>query len=198
MDLLRASGASGSLVDYGAGKGDLLKTLQQARSFQELAGIDLFDRPSDLPGTVQWYRQDLNESLSVNRQFDVAVCSETIEHLENPRHAFRNLHSLLRPGGILILTMPNQESIRSICGLLLGDHFTLFLGACYPAHITALLRLDLMRICSETGFSLPKFFYTNHGGIPKYPSMTWQVVSGGLLRGRLFSDNLGMVAQKLA
>ena len=38
--------------------------------------------------------------------------------------------------------MPNQESIRSYAGLIFAGHFTHFLGACYPAHITALLRMD--------------------------------------------------------
>jgi 2-polyprenyl-3-methyl-5-hydroxy-6-metoxy-1,4-benzoquinol methylase len=198
IQMLRASGADGCLIDFGAGKGELLQALHHSEGFQELAGIDLFERAPDLPEAIAWYRQDLNEAVVIGRQFDVAVCSETIEHLENPRQAFRNLHALLRPGGTLILSMPNQESIRSLCGLLFRGHYTLFLDACYPAHITALLRLDLVRICLETGFSAPKFFYTNDGGIPKLPFVSWQAVSGGLFRGRLFSDNLGMVAQKLA
>ena len=49
--------------------------------------------------------------------------------------------------------MPNQESIRSYAGLIFAGHFTHFLGACYPAHITALLRLDLARLCAESGFT---------------------------------------------
>src|SRR5262249_1188938 len=149
-------GASGSLIDFGAGKGELLRSLAETGSFQTLAGIDLFERPPDLPATISWHRQDLNEAVTVGSRFDVAVCSETIEHLENPRQSFRSLYGLLRPGGTLVLTMPNQESIRSLCGLLFGGHFTLFLGACYPAHITALLRMDLVRMCSETGLSAPK------------------------------------------
>jgi 2-polyprenyl-3-methyl-5-hydroxy-6-metoxy-1,4-benzoquinol methylase len=196
--MLRASGARGSLVDFGAGRGELLQTLYQQEGFKDLTGIDLFERAPDLPNAIAWYRQDLNETVTIMREFDVAVCSETIEHLENPRHVLRSLHILLRPGGMLILTMPNQESIRSLCGLLFRGHFTLFLGSCYPAHITALVRLDLVRICSETGFSIPKFFYTNDGGIPKLPSLRWQTASAGILRGRLFSDNLGMLAQRIA
>jgi len=193
--MLRASGARGSLVDFGAGQGELLRTLHDTEGFQDLAGIDLFERSPDLPRSIAWYTRDLNEPVTVGREFDIAVCSETIEHLENPRHVLRNLRRLLRPGGTLVLTMPNQESIRSLCGLLFGGHFTLFLGNCYPAHITALVRLDLVRICAETGFSTPKFFYTNSGSIPKLPSLSWQAVSAGCLRGRLFSDNLGMLTR---
>ena len=197
LERLAAEGARGSLLDFGAGRGELLARLHAARRFDHLAGVDLFERPADLPAAVDWHRQDLNDAVVVGRDFDVVVCSETIEHLENPRHVFRCLRTLLRPNGLLVLTMPNQESIRSYAGLLFAGHFTQFLGACYPAHITALLRLDLARLCAETGFSAPRFHYTGAGGIPKLPTVQWQTVSFGLLRGRLFSDNLAMVARRM-
>jgi 2-polyprenyl-3-methyl-5-hydroxy-6-metoxy-1,4-benzoquinol methylase len=189
--------AEGSLLDFGAGRGELLMELHRAGRFQHLAGADLFARPDALPATIDWHRQDLNEPPAIARRFDAVVCSETIEHLENPRHVFRALARLVRPGGIVVLTMPNQESIRSYAGLLFAGHFTHFLGACYPAHITALLRLDLTRLCREVGLSAPRFAYTDEGGIPKLPSVRWQSVSFGLLRGRLFSDTIGMVARRV-
>lgn len=196
IDCLGKEDAKGSLIDFGAGRGELLVRLTQSRKFEILAGADLFPRPAELDAQLEWHQQDLNEPLKLDRQFDCVVCSETIEHLENPRQTFRNLHQLTKPGGLLVLTMPNQESIRSYAGLLLGGHFTYFLGACYPSHITALLRLDLTRICREVGFQPPKFRYTNSGGIPKLPLVSWQRVSFGLLRGRLFSDNIAMVTRK--
>lgn len=195
--MLRAEGASGSLLDFGAGRGELLARLHAAGEFAELAGADLFERPAGLPEAIAWHRGDLNEPFDAGRVFDVVVCSETIEHLENPRHVFRTLRSLLRPGGLLVLTMPNQESIRSYVGLILAGHFTLFLGNCYPAHITALLRMDLERLCNEAGFEKPRFRYTGEGCIPKATWTTWRRASFGLLKGRLFSDNVGMAARRL-
>lgn len=195
---LHTERAVGSLIDFGAGKGELLVRLHELGTFENLAGVDLFPRPGNLDAEITWYQQDLNESLQINQQFDCVICSETIEHLENPRHTFRCLKNLLKPNGILILTMPNQESIRSYAGLLLGGHFTHFLGECYPAHITALVRMDLYRLCQEVGFRPPMFHYTHSGGIPKCPYISWQHVSLGLLRGRLFSDNIAMVTRSSA
>ena len=189
--------AQGSLLDFGAGRGELLMRLHQTGRFERLAGVDLFARPSDLPAAIGWHQQDLNDPAAIADRFDVVVCSETIEHLENPRHAFRTLYRLTRPGGMLVLTMPNQECIRSFAGLLFAGHFTQFLGACYPAHITALLRMDLQRLCAEVGFDPPAFSFTDVGSIPKFPSVTWQTISFDLFRGRLFSDNLGMVTRRV-
>jgi 2-polyprenyl-3-methyl-5-hydroxy-6-metoxy-1,4-benzoquinol methylase len=196
IDRLVQEGAGGDLLDFGAGRGELLTRLDALGRFERLAGIDLFERPPGLPDAVDWHCQDLNDPVDLRRQFSTVVCSETIEHLENPRHVFRTLRALVRPGGLLVLTMPNQESIRSYAGLLLAGHFTHFLGACYPAHITALLRMDLERLCAEAGFQPPSFHYSNAGGIPKRPTTSWQSVSFGLLRGRLFSDTVCMVARR--
>jgi len=197
LKMIHEYNLNGSVLDYGAGKGELLQKFHQEGRFTKLSGTDLFERPTELPKPIDWYSQDLNEEINLkNEQYDVVVCTEVIEHLENPRLVFRNIHRLLRNQGTLILTMPNQESIRSFAGLLLGGHFASFLEFHYPAHITALLRLDLSRICSETGFEKPTFYYTNDGGLPKMTSVKWQTISFGLLRGRLFSDYLGMFTRK--
>ena len=59
-----------------------------------------------------------------------------------------------------------------------------FLEGSYPAHITALVRKDFERLATEAGFARPTFLYTNDGGVPRFPTMKWQKVSFGLLRGR--------------
>jgi 2-polyprenyl-3-methyl-5-hydroxy-6-metoxy-1,4-benzoquinol methylase len=195
LRLLDRERAAGSLLDFGAGTGELLARLHGLSRFDRLAGVDLFARPASLPASIAWYQQDLNDAVSLDERFDTVICSETIEHLENPRHVFRSLRRLVRPGGLLVLTMPNQESIRSYAGLIFAGHFTHFLGACYPAHITALLRMDLTRLCAENGFAPPAFAFTDDGAVPKIATVHWQQVSFGLLRGRLFSDNLALTTR---
>jgi 2-polyprenyl-3-methyl-5-hydroxy-6-metoxy-1,4-benzoquinol methylase len=188
---------SGTLLDFGAGRGELLSILQAQRRFTTLSGTDVLHRPAGLSASIDWIEQDLNTPIAAKPQFDVVICSEVIEHLENPRHTFRSIHGALKPGGTLLLTTPNQESLRSYVALLFRGHFIGFVDSCYPAHITALLRTDLKRICSECGFEQPRFAYSNHGLLPKLTSTTWQRVSLGLLAGRWFSDNLALVAKKL-
>ena len=56
--------------------------------------------------------------------------------------------------------------------------------------------LDLSRVLAEAGFEEIKAKYTNHGGLPKFTRWTWQSISGGLLGGRRFSDNVIAVGRK--
>ncbi len=197
LSLLQSQKLKGNLLEFGAGIGNLLKQLAASNLYTKITGADILPRPDDVPPEITWIQADLNEPVPVpDKAFDTIVSTEVIEHLENPRATFREFHRLLRPGGALLLTTPNQESIRSLVSLIFGRHFAAFQDASYPAHITALIRKDFERICAESGFIPPRFFYTNAGGIPKLPHIRWQQVSFGLLRGRLFSDNIAVVTTK--
>ncbi|MEK6542506.1 MAG: methyltransferase domain-containing protein [Pseudomonadota bacterium] len=196
LDVLGTIGTCSTLLDFGAGKGDFLALLRERYPDVALTGADYLPRPANISQHDGWIQTDLNEEFVGGQLFDFITCIEVIEHLENPRLTMRRIVAALKPGGTLILTTPNQESIRSYAALVAGGHFAAFLGTSYPAHITALLRLDLVRICYECGLAPPIFSYTNVGGIPKMPRHSGQSFSFGLLKGRLFSDNLLMVTTK--
>jgi 2-polyprenyl-3-methyl-5-hydroxy-6-metoxy-1,4-benzoquinol methylase len=184
------------VLDCGAGKGQFIGELLAQGYRGTVTGADLLPRPVSLPETVRWIETDLNDPLPLpDQSFDVIICLEVIAHLENPRALFREFHRLLRPNGALVLTTPNQQSIRALLGLFFGGHFAAFRGIAYPALITALLRKDLERICDETGFHPPRFYYTDSGLVPKL-HVSWQRLTLGLLKGRAFSDNLALVTGK--
>ena len=187
----------GNILDFGAGTGNLTKRLQALNRFSSITGIDIMQHPVDLDNSIKWISWDLNDKTNIPEQsFDAIVSAEVIEHLENPRAVAREWFRLLRPGGTLIFSTPNSESWRSLIALLWQGHFVAFSDTCYPAHITALLRKDIQRILREANFSPPKFVFTNVGGIPKFPKLRWQTVSGGLLKGIRYSDNLLAIAHK--
>jgi 2-polyprenyl-3-methyl-5-hydroxy-6-metoxy-1,4-benzoquinol methylase len=184
-------------LDFGAGIGNFTQQLQALNRFSSLTAIDIMQPPVGLNNSIKWISWDLNYSTDIPpKSFDVIVSAEVIEHLENPRAVAREWFRLLRPGGTLIFSTPNNESWRALIALLLQGHFVLFGDTCYPAHITALLRKDIQRILSAAGFSTAKFVFTDIGSIPKLPQLHWQKISGGLLRGLRYSDNLLALAQK--
>jgi len=120
--------------------------------------------------------------------FDVAVALEVIEHLENPRHFFREIIRITKCGGLVIVSTPNQLSIFSkLCFLIRSQHQQ-FQDACYPAHITAVLPKDFERISFELG--QPDFFfsYTSLTRIPGTKMNFQEIVPWA--KGRPFSDNI--------
>ena len=195
----REIGLSGEVLDFGAGTGDLTARLTASGLMLRLTAIDLLPPPSVKGQGVTWLEADLNGPVPLPAEsFDAIVSAEVIEHLENPRAVFREFNRLLRPRGHLLLTTPNQENLRSLASLALRGHFVDFLDSSYPAHITALVRRDFVRIAAETGFEAPTFSYTATGAVPGLPRFSWQGLSFGRLRGRRFSDNLVVATRKTA
>lgn len=198
LDLCQRLDLGSDLMEFGAGTGDFACELLNRGYAGTITCADIMTRPASLPANIHWVQADLNHPLSLpDASFNTIISTEVIEHLENPRFVFREFHRLLRPGGSLIVSTPNQDSIRATVCLVFGGHFAAFLGQSYPAHITALLHMDFERICAECGFAPPQFYYTDHGSIPKLPTLHWQDISFGLLRGKPFSDNVVVVTRKI-
>lgn len=185
--------SEGELLDFGAGRGDLLKKFVQKVQL-ELHGVDLMK--TEVAG-VTWHEQDLNEPVSASLgAYNVVTAVEVIEHLENPRQTVRDIYGLLKPGGRVVLTTPNNESWRSILSYVMRGHFVAFTDSSYPAHITALNLTDLLRVFKEAGFINIKAHYTDSGQVPKMAGMTWQTLSFGWLKHKRFSDNVIITAEK--
>ncbi len=98
-----------TILDVGCGPGELVYFFRQTRGDCELTGCDLS------PEVVAANRQRIPEanfhvldvsSNTLDEQFDLVVCSEVIEHIEDQAEAFRNLAKMVAPGGNLLVTCP--------------------------------------------------------------------------------------------
>jgi 2-polyprenyl-3-methyl-5-hydroxy-6-metoxy-1,4-benzoquinol methylase len=197
LQIVNEFNLKGDLLHFGAGAGKLTQLIHELGRFGSITSADIMQQPVSLDKSVRWISEDLNNPLNIaDETFDVIVSPEVIEHLENPRAVVREWLRLLRPGGTLIFSTPNNESWRSLFSLIVQGHFVAFVDTCYPAHITPMVRKDIERILNESGFSKPKFVFTDVGGIPKFPTYKWQSISWGLLKGLRFSDNLIVVCHK--
>ncbi len=100
-----------------AGKTDRHEiTSRDGRSF--ICEVDLFDAEKD-PFPYP------------DHSFDTVLCCELLEHLTaDPMHMMSEIHRILKPGGVLLLTTPNISSMRALNAILNGYHPSFF-----PAYI---------------------------------------------------------------
>jgi 2-polyprenyl-3-methyl-5-hydroxy-6-metoxy-1,4-benzoquinol methylase len=186
-EVLAQRGVTGVLADVGCGTGRLWGRVRDR--FSRCIGIDAL-RFDGLPAGIDFREADLDGArLPVNDgEVDAAVAVETIEHLENPRAFCRELARITRPGGVVVITTPNQLSALSLLTLLAKQQFSAFQENSYPAHRTALLEIDLRRIAAEAGLVDAAVSYTAHGRVP-LTSMHYSPAIATLAP-RLFSDNV--------
>jgi SAM-dependent methyltransferase len=60
-------------------------------------------------------------------EFDVILCWTVLEHLEHPRSAFENLARAVKPGGLLVIGVPNVWSLKGIVTHLTPYRFHVWL-----------------------------------------------------------------------
>ena len=163
--VVSARNGSGVLADIGCGRAALWTHLRP--SFTSCIGVDVV-RYDGLDHDVDFRQCDLERApLPIaSDAVNVAIAVETIEHLENPRGFVRELVRITRPGGLVVITTPNQRSLLSLLTLLMTGEFSAFRENSYPAHRTALLEVDLRRIVHECGIRDLQVEHTLRGRIP--------------------------------
>ena len=193
-DALAARGiARGRLVDVGCGRGELWRTL--AGCFDRYCGLDAV-RYDGFPADAEFLQADLDapEWPVGDAYADVVTAVETIEHLENPWAFIRSLVRIVKPGGWVVVTTPNQLSVLSLVSLIVKHRFSAFPDSQYPAHRTALLESDLHRLASAVDLTDTGVAYSRRGRVPLGP---WHYPAVLARRfPRALSDNILMIGRR--
>ena len=191
--LLAERHATGTLADIGCGTGDLWRAA--AGGFARCIGIDAV-RYDGLPADVDFRVADLDTTglPMADGSVDVAAAVEVVEHLDNPRALVRELVRVVRRGGWIVVSTPNQLSVLSLLTLVVKGRFSAFQDGAYPAHRTALLEIDLRRIARDCRLRDEAIEYTCRGRVPLTP---WHYPPAvARLAPRRLSDNIVLVARR--
>jgi 2-polyprenyl-3-methyl-5-hydroxy-6-metoxy-1,4-benzoquinol methylase len=110
--LERELGGPGTLLDVGAGTG-IFMHLARERGWRP-EGIDICAMAAekaahefDLPITIGAFERHAFDG----RQFDAASMLDVLEHVPNPLESLRRLHAVVRPGGAVMIAVPNQRCL---------------------------------------------------------------------------------------
>lgn len=113
-------------LDIGAGRGSLIKRVT-ARIPMHTNVCDYTDELMTLPGQSVDIANLNHEPLPYgNETFDVVTATEVIEHLEDFRRVVREIHRVLKPGGVCILSTPNILNLNSRLRFLSFGFWNLF------------------------------------------------------------------------
>ncbi len=148
---LPAPAAGARLLDMGCGSGAFVRR-----------AIKLGYNAEGLEFDAQAVTAAVNEGLPVREgslpetglpqeSYDVVMLSQVIEHLHDPLAALREIHRLLKPGGLLWLATPNMDAPGH-------EHFGVdWRGLEPPRHLVLFSAKALALALGQTGFSEVEF-----------------------------------------
>ena len=89
----------------------------------------------------------IHDASFPNEHFDVVMLQDTIEHVTNPRELLQEANRMLRPGGAVILSTPNLDSLGR---RLFGTAWALMNPL---EHLHLFNRQAILRLFELTGFA---------------------------------------------
>lgn len=124
----------GSILDVGAGEGFTLEALRLQKIAKKIEGIEYTDEAialgKKLHPQVTIKKGNIYELPYKTNSFDIVLCTEVMEHLEDPEKALKELKRVSNK--YLILSVPN-EPLFTIQRIIRGKNI-MKLGA-HPEHI---------------------------------------------------------------
>jgi SAM-dependent methyltransferase len=110
--VVRSAKPAGRLLDFGCGNGAFARWMNAAG--YDVVGLEPFSLgATTATERLTLYRQPLESVAAELGAFDVITLWQVLEHMARPVSVLRDLRRHLRPGGILIVSVPNFRSWQS-------------------------------------------------------------------------------------
>ena len=146
---------------------DMLLHTRLSETARELYGFDFDQEGIDIlasQGFTNLFRVNLEElpAVELNKQFDVIIAGEMIEHLNNPGLFLEGIKRFMKPGGRLVLTTINAYAgmrffvygLRGRGGVVEPVH---------PDHVAYYSYATLKLLVERHGFQLSEFMFYDIG-----------------------------------
>jgi SAM-dependent methyltransferase len=145
--LSRGLARGSRVLDVGCGRGVLLSSLAD-RGF-EVHGFEISAAAAagaDKRATIR-IGSELADARYPDALFDEVIIWHVLEHLSDPRGTLIEIRRILKPGGRLIVAVPNYSSLQSRWSGPAWFHLDL------PRHLYHFPLAGLRRLLMDTGFS---------------------------------------------
>lgn len=148
------------ILEIGAGGGDTLIELKQSGKASEVTGIELFALDGTyqnnalidrfIVGNIEEIKPDLRTNY-----FDAILFGDVLEHLLDPWSVVKNVSGFLKPGGLLIASIPNIRSRQAFKKIFLeGDFGYTSEGLFDKTHYRWFCKKNMIDLLTPTSFEL--------------------------------------------
>jgi len=116
------------ILEIGAGAGNTLVYIKEKGLAAEVAGVELMNLPGtnqDNPAIDRFQIANIEseEIQAPLSYYDVVICADVLEHLIDPWTAVRKISRHLKPGGKLMVSMPNLREWKTLSKIVFKGEF---------------------------------------------------------------------------
>ena len=140
----------GPVLDVGAGDGTLVGAFR--KQGREAVGVDPY-----YTGTSPHIRATELEDMTGS--WSAVIFWHSLEHVRRPVRSLRHAASLVAPGGMLVVAVPNAASLQA---RLFGDQW---LALDLPRHLVHITPTALVSQLEELGFTVERVSYLRGGQV---------------------------------
>ena len=154
----RLAGAGRDVLDVGCGEGLFAAMLQQQGN--RVTGIDQVIHPRRLGAFEAYVEADLDLGLEPvirklqGQRFDRILFLDVLEHLRCPERLLAESRELLKPGGAVLVSVPNIANIVIRLQLLLGRFEYADRGILDRTHLRFFTRKTARRLLRSNGYAI--------------------------------------------
>jgi 2-polyprenyl-3-methyl-5-hydroxy-6-metoxy-1,4-benzoquinol methylase len=147
-----------TVLDFGSGQGDLIHLLAPEAGGRRLVGLELSRVGVEIAAAktpqASFHQVDLvantPEYPELRGQGDLCLCSEVIEHLDEPGTFLRHARRYMAPNGLLVITVPSGPMNAFEKSIGHRQHFT-------PATISRVVASAGLRVLKVKRSGFPFF-----------------------------------------
>jgi SAM-dependent methyltransferase len=133
LDLFLSARPAPEVLNGGAGQGTLTRKLVELG--YDVTAVDV------APVSDEVLEADLTALPFEPESFDAAVLGEVLEHVEDDRGALKEVRRVLRPQGVLALSVPANPKLHGPSDVWAG-------------HVRRYTRPELLETCNAAGFTV--------------------------------------------
>jgi 2-polyprenyl-3-methyl-5-hydroxy-6-metoxy-1,4-benzoquinol methylase len=119
IDVLRSRLPIGAeVLDVGCGNGVISRSLGE-KGFN-VQGVDVSEKAIEKAKSLNKFSNvkfdvvSAEQLVANGQQYHAVICSEVLEHLNEPNKLLKVLHEILKEDGVLIVTVPNGKGPREV------------------------------------------------------------------------------------
>ncbi len=151
----------GTLLDVGGGTGATAAHLKRLGRATRVGTVDLARPEAVDPDLDFQFFGNLDDEQFVERliaeegPFATILCLDVLEHLVDPWRLITQLHVGLRPGGVIVASLPNVRHYRVSGGLLFRNRWSLQdAGILDRTHLRFFVKDTMIELLTHSGLTL--------------------------------------------